>query len=320
MADDVILTMRFVFLTALVILGVDAASGQDFPSKPIRLFAGGAGGSADFAARLIAQGISGPLGQPVIVENRPSNVTPQIVAKAPPDGYTMHVTGTVALVAPFLANVEYDPVRDFAPITIAATSPLVLVVHPTLPVKSTKELVALAKARPGQLNFGTASIGGSAHLSAELFKSLAGINIVTIPYKAAPPALADMLSGELQLLFSNDDSLETHLKSGRLRALAVTSAQPTALHPGLPTVAATVPGYESASILGLWAPAGTPAAIINRLNQEIVRVLNKPEVKEKFFSIGTEIVGSSPAQFAAFIASEMAKWGKVIKDANIRTQ
>lgn len=305
----------------LICLGTNVASGQNFPIKPIRIFAGGAGGSADFAARLIAQGLTGPMGQPVIVENRPANVTPDIVARSAPDGYTIHVTGSVALVAPFLERVSYDPIRDFSPITIAVSSPLVLVVHPALPVKSVKDLITLAKSKPGVLNYGNASTGGSAHLSAELFKSMANINITMIPYRAAAPALNDTLSGELQVLFSNDDSLKAHLASGRLRALAVTSAKPTALFPGLPTMASEgVPGYESASILGLWAPAGTPTSIINRFNEEILRVLSKPDVKEKFYSIGTEVVGSSPEEFSAFIKSEMTKWSKVLKGAGIGIQ
>jgi len=293
---------------------------QDYPNKPIRIFAGGAGGSADFAARLIAHGITGPLGQPVVVENRPSAITPSIVAKSPPDGYTIHVTGTVALVAPFISKVTYDPAKDFTPITVAATSPLVLVVHPSVPAKSVRELLALAKARPGQLNWATASVGGSAYLSAELFKSMSGVNIVSVPYKGAAPALSDTISGELQILFSNDDSLETYLKQGRLRALAVTSAASSLLYPGLPPIAATLPGYESASILGLWAPAGTPMPIIIRLNEEIVRFLNRQEVREEFLSIGTEVVASSPRQFADLIKSEMTKWGKVIKNAGLTVQ
>ena len=300
-------------------MGAGAASGQEFPSKTIRIVAPAAGGGADLVARLIAQGIAGPLGQQVIVDNRTAGVIPgQIVSKAPPDGHTLVLSGSL-WISHLLQNVPYDPVRDFLPVTLAATAPNVLVVHPSLPVKSVKALVALARARPKQLDTAAGSIGGSSHLAAELFNSMAGVDIVHIPYKGASQALNDLLAGEVQVMFPNAGSVMHHVSSGRLRALAVGDAQPSALAPNLPTIAASgVPGFESASKIGLFAPAATPEAVIKRLNQEIVRVLDSAGVKEKLFSSGLESVGSSPEQFGGTVKAEIAKWGKIIKSAGIR--
>ncbi|MBI3938454.1 MAG: tripartite tricarboxylate transporter substrate binding protein [Betaproteobacteria bacterium] len=295
------------------------AADQSYPNKPIRMIAPAIGGASDIAARLIAQSLSGTLGQQVVVDNRGS-IAPEIGAKAAPDGYTLLSYGSPLWLSSFLRdNVPWDPVRDFSPITLTASSPNVLIVHPSLPAKSVRELIALAKARPGELNFSTGSTGALTHLTGELFKAMAGVNIVRIPYKGNGPALNALVGGQVQLMFANSGSVVPQLNSGRLRALAVTSAQPSALVPGLPTVAASgLPGFESVTIIGMFAPAGTPAELIERLNQEIVRVLNRVDVKEKFFRIGVEAVSSSPEQFAAFIKADMTKWGKVIKDAGIR--
>lgn len=313
----------WMFSIAATVIGAGAVSGQDYPNRPVRILTSAAGGTTDFTARLIAQGISGPLGQQVIVENRPGSpaIAGGIVAKATPDGYTLLAYGPSILLMPFLrSNVPYDPVRDFSPISLTDTSPTVLVVHPSVPVKSVKELIALAKARPGELNYGRASVGGANHLPMELFKAMAGVNIVTVPYKGGGPAVIGLLGGEVDLLFGTAASVIAHVKSGRLRALAVTSAQPSALFPGLPTVAADLPGFESGTKNGMFAPAGTPAAIISRLNQEIVRFLKRSDVKAKLMGSGVEAVGSSPEQYRATIHSEMAKWGKIIKDAGIRAE
>ena len=305
----------------LIMLAADVASGQDYPNKPIRIVTTTAGGGNDFAARLIAQGLTVNLGQQVIVDNRSSTVVPgDLVAKAPPDGYTLLVAGGTFSIGPLLQKAPYDPVKDFAALTLAARAPLVVVVHPSSTAKSIKELIALAKANPGGLNYGTPGIGSSAHLSAELFKAMAGVNIVHIPYKGAGPATNDLLGGQVQLAFGNATSVTPHVKSGRLRALAVTTAEPSMLYPALPTVAASLPGYESASLVGIFVPAKTPAALVNRLNREIVRILNQADVKEKFFNSGVEVVGSSPAEFAATIKSEIARMGKVIKDVGIRAE
>jgi tripartite-type tricarboxylate transporter receptor subunit TctC len=297
------------------------SSGQAYPNKPVRIVATEPGGNGDFIARLIAQGISGVLGQPVIVENRAGMIGGETVAKAPPDGYTLICNGGGLWLAPFVRDkVPYDPVRDFSPITLTHRAPVLIVVHPSLPVKSIKELIALAKASPGVLDFSVGSIGSSPHLAAELFKSMANIDMVRIPYKGGgAAAIIALISGEVHLSFASAASVAPHVKSGRLRALAVTSAEPSALAPGLPTVAASgLPGYELEVTTGLFAPAKTPEVIINRLNQEIVRFLNTAAAKEKSLSAGAEAAGTSPEEFAAYIKAEMTRMGKVIKDAGIR--
>ena len=310
-------------LSAGLMLAAGMASGQDYPNKPIRIITQAVGGGPDFAARLIAQAITGPLGQQVIVDNRPASATAAADAafKAPPDGYTLLVhAGSLWLTQFIQDNVSYDAVRDFSPITLVATSPSFVVVHPSLPVKSIKELIALAKARPGELNYGTGTAGGANHLAAELFKTMAAVNMMRIPYKGGSVLMNDVIGGQVQLTFASGGAAAPHIKSGRLRALAVTSAKPSAVFPNLPPVAATVPGYEAIQILGIWARAKTPAAIVNRLNQEIVLVLNKADMKERFLSSAQEVVGNSPEEFAAVIKSDMAKMGKLIRDAGIRAE
>ena len=318
--------LRFAGLVSsagMVALSFTAAYCQDFPTKPIRLVVPGTGNSFDIAARLIAQGISGPLGQPVIVDNRANGtIAAETVAKAPPDGYTLLVNGSNLWLLPFLqSNVPYDPVRDFLPITLTTRSPTILVVHPSLPVKSVRDLIALAKSSPGRMNYASGSTGSTNHLAAELFKSMAGVNIVRIGYKGSGPALVDLIAGHVQMMFSVTGSVAPHMKSGRMKALAVSSAQPSTLAPGLPTVAASgLPGFSAVSDAGMFAPAKTQAAIITRLNQEVVRVLNSAEVKEKFLGTGVETVGSSPEQLAATVKADSARLGKLIKDAGIREE
>jgi tripartite-type tricarboxylate transporter receptor subunit TctC len=310
-----------IFFTSLAVLGSATTSAQNYPQKPVRIVTSGVGGAGDFASRLIGQAISPGLGQQVIVDNRASSFIPaEIVAQSPSDGYTLLLYGSVVWLAPFLwDNVRYDPVKDLAPITLAVTSPNVLVVHPSLPVKSVQDLVRLAKAKPGQLNYGIASPGSSGSLAAELLRSMAGLNMVRINYKGAGAMLTDVISGSVHLSFATASSATPHLKSGRLRALAVTSAQPSALFPGLPTVAsAGLPGYESASTTGIFAPAGTPAPITTRLNQEIVKALNTAAVRDKFMGSGSEIVASAPEQLTALVKSDMTRLGKVIKDAGMK--
>ena len=316
------LTIRSVasiFSVAMMALGAGLVAGQDYPSKPIRISTVQTGGGTDFIARLIANGISGPLGQPVIVENRPTLIAIETGIKAPPDGYTILVAGGTLWTGPLLQSKPlYDPVTDLAPITIVVSAPNVIVVHPSLPVKSVKELIALAKARPGELNYAQGSVGGSTHIAAELFKSMAGVSVVGIPYKGSGGSMGGLLGGEVQVGFENTIAVTPYMKSGRIRALAVTSPQPSVLTPGIPTVSASgLPGYESGSQQGVVAPAKTPAAIIRRLNQEIVRVFNMPDIKQKVFDTGSEPVANSPEEMAAKIKSDLARIGKVIKDAGI---
>jgi tripartite-type tricarboxylate transporter receptor subunit TctC len=312
---------RMFWIVAAIVaaVGASAARAQNYPSKPIRFVTAAAGGSPDFVSRVIAQGISGPLGQQVIVDNRSSGIIPaEIVARAAPDGYTLMVSSNALWIVTLMQSVTYDPVKDFAPIALTNMSPAVLVVHPSVPAKSVRELIALAKARPGELNYSSSTNGTASHLAGELFKAMAGVNMVRIAYKGAGIAINDLISGQVQLTFVTATSVMSHVKSGRLRALAVTSAQPFALLPELPTVAASgVPGYEATSLGCVMAPARIPETIVNRLNQEIVRYLRTPEAKEKFLIAGSEVVASSPEQLAIAMKSEMAKMGKVIRDAGI---
>jgi tripartite-type tricarboxylate transporter receptor subunit TctC len=315
---------RFVFWlfsvgAMLTVAGM--ACGQNYPSRVVRILTTEPGTSTDVAARLIAQGLTGSLGQPVIVENR-GIMAVETVAKAPPDGHSLVLYTSPLWLTPFMRdNASWDPVRDFAPITLVLNSPYVLVAHASLPVNTLGELIALAKARPGELNYGSSSAGSANHLAAELFKAMAGVNIVRVPYKGAGPALSAMLAGQVQVMFAGPGAVAPHVKTGRLKALAVTTAQPSALAPGLPTVAASgLPGYEASSLAGMFAPAKTPALVVTRLNQEIVRIIRRADVKERLFDFGTEGIGNSPEEFAATIKSEMAAMGKLIKDVGIRAE
>ena len=303
----------------LMVAGVHV-SGQNYPNKPIRIVTSSAGGGSDFTTRQIAQGISGPLGQPVIVENRPTGLIPgEVVSRSPPDGYTLLLGSNSFWTVTLLRDASYDVVRDFSPITMSTRSPLILVVHPSLPVKSVKELIALAKGRPGELNAAHGGVGGSNHLAGELFNSMAGLKILWIAYKGGSLPVNALLGGEVQMMFVNPLGGMPHVKSGKFRLLAVSSTQPSALAPGAPPITASgVPGYELIAVDGVFAPAKTPEPIINRLNQEIARFLNTPEAKERFFNSGLETVGNSSEQFTAAVKSELARMGKVIKEAGIK--
>jgi len=313
--------MRLRFLAwmfAIGALAMSAARAQDFPSKPIRIVTGAPGGSSDFTARLIAQGLTENLRQQVIVDNR-GNVDGELVAKAPPDGYTLVIDGASIWIGPLVQKAPYDPVRDFAPVTLAVSAPNVVIVQPSIPVKSIRELIALAKAQPGKLNYSSGGIGASSHLAAELFKSMAGVAIVNVNYKGTGPALNALIANEVQVMFVNPAIASPHIKSERVRALAVASLEPSPLMPDLPTVAAAgLPGFESVVLQGMFAPAGTPPARVTLLSREIAKVLNRPDVKERHFNTGVETVASTPEELVARIKSEMAKWGKVIRDAGIR--
>lgn len=314
---------RFVIVllsSGVMIAGTNAASGQNYPEKPIRIVTGSAGGGSDFTSRQIAQGISVPLGQPVIVDNRASGIVAgEIVARAPADGYSLTVAGSAFWILQLLRKMPYDALKDFEPVSMLERSPNVLVVYPSLPVKSVKELIALAKARPGGLNYGSGATGAPAHLGGELFKSMAGVSIVNVPYKSTPQIVAALISGEVQMAIIDAGLVAPHLKSGKLIGLAVTSAEPSPLAPGLPAVAVTgLPGYEMVGMTGIFAPAKTPAAIVNRLNQEIVRFMVRPEVKERFLNAGTETIASTPEQLAIAMKADINRMEKVIKDAGIR--
>ena len=301
------------------------AYAQDYPSKPLRFIAPNLpGGPTDILARLIGQKLTESMGQPVIIENRAGaggNIGTEVAAKAPPDGYTL-VTGNNAT---FGANVSlykrlgFDPVKDFTPVILVATQPNILVVHPSLPVRNVKDLIALAKARPGQLNYSGSGVGAAAHLAAELFKSMTGTNIVHISYKSAAPALTDLIGGQTQLMFATALSVMPHIKSQRVKALAVTTAKRSRILPELPTVAeAGVPGFEASTWHGVLVPAGTPAPVVERLNSEINKMLQTADVRDKLGALGAEIVGGSSKDFADHIRREIPKWAKVVKSINVQ--
>jgi tripartite-type tricarboxylate transporter receptor subunit TctC len=318
---------RAALCIAIVSCPCEYALAQDYPVRPIRFIAPNLpGGPTDILARIIAQKLSDSLGQPVVVENRAGaagNIGTEVAAKSPPDGYTL-LSGNIAT---FGANVSlykrlgFDPVKDFAPVVLVATQPNILVVHPSLPVTSVKELIALARARPGQLNYAGSGIGAVAHLAAELFKNDTATNIVHIAYKSAAPALTDLIAGQTQLMFATALSVQPHLQAKRLRPLAVTTPQRARAFPELPTVAeAGVPGFEATTWHGVLVPAGTPATIVGKLNAEINRLLQLPDVRERLGNLGAEIIGGTPREFAEHIQREIPRWAKVIKAAGIQLE
>ena len=315
-------------LSFAVLAGVYAdAPAQEYPVKAIRFIAPNLpGGPTDILARLIGQKLAESFGQPVVIENRAGaggNIGTEAAAKSPPDCYTL-VTGNNAT---FGANVSlykhlgFDPIKDFAPLVLVATQPNILVVHPSLPVTSVKQLIVLAKARPGELNYAGSGMGAVAHLAAELFKSMTGTDIVSIPYKSAGPALVELIAGQNQLMFATSLSVQPHIKSEKLRALAVTTAKRSRLMPELSTIAeAGVPGFEAMTWHGVLTTGGTPPAIVNKLSAEINRILQLPDVRERLGTLGAEIIGGTPKEFADHIQREIPKWAKVIKDAGVRVE
>jgi tripartite-type tricarboxylate transporter receptor subunit TctC len=311
-------------LMAVSFIHAGAAAAQNYPAKPIRLIVPqSAGGSTDLVARPLAQRLGEALGQTVIVDNRPgagSTIGTDLVAKSAPDGHTLLAVAASFSMSPSLyQNLPFDPVRDFAPISLLSSLPNILVVHPSLPVKSVKELVALAKARPGQLNFGSSGMATGTHMSMELLKHMTGISMVHVPYKGGAPSITALLSGEVQVTLATISTALPHVKAGKLRALAVSTARRSAAAPEVPTIAESgVPGYDYASWIGLLAPAKTPQPIIARLNAEAVKALQTPEMKAILAVEGSEPVGNSPAEFAAIMQTEVARWMKVVKAAGIK--
>ena len=304
-------------LGAALSIPAPATAAEAYPSKPVRIITAAAGGGSDFVARMIATPLGPQLGQQVIVDNR-GLLASDIAAKAPADGYTLLLSGGTLWLLPFMREGVASDQSDFVPLTMATQTVNILVVHPSLPAQSVKDLVGLAKAQPGQLNFATSGNGNSVHIAGELFKAMTNTRIVRVNYKAASQALTDLMAGQTQLMFSVPGSAVPHVKAKRLRALAVTSAKPSPLFPELPTVSAAVPGYETVSLIGMFAPAGTPPAIVTRLSQEIGKILQRPDVREKFIAQSIEPFPTTPEAAAALIKSEMARMGKVIKSANIR--
>jgi len=313
---------------ALAALAISAsAQAQVYPAKPIRMIvAYPPGGGTDIVGRMVAQKLGETLGQGVLVENRggaSGNIGTELAARAAPDGYTI-LMGNVApnaINVSLFKNLPFDPVADFVPVSLVASTPNILVVHPSIPARTVKEVIALAKAKPGTLNFASAGVGSSSHLAGELFRILAGADIVHVPYKGAGPAIVDVLSGQVQLYFATMPAAMPHVKSGKLAPVAVTSSRRSQALPDLPTTAeAGVPGYEASTWYGVLAPAHTPAAVIARLHENIVKILAVSETRARLADQGFEPVGNSPEEFGAYIKSEIAKWGKVIGDAGIRPE
>ena len=317
-------TLCFCVAAFALCLEVAAASAQQYPARPIRFICPFApGGGTDVLARLLAQSLYEPLGQPVIVDNRPGAggvIGADIAAKAPADGYTIVLGSPGPLtINPNLQRVPYDTLRDFAPITLATISPFVLVLHPSTPAGSVKELIALARSKPGQLNYGSAGTGSVSHFSSEQFKSLAGVNVTQIPYKGAGPAVTDLLAGRLHFMFENLPTVIAHVRAGKLKLLAVGTKTRSKIVPEYPTVAeAGVPGYESSTAFGVLAPAKTPAAVVTRLNRELAKVLNSAAIREKMAAQGVEAVGGTPQEYAVHLKEELAKYGRIVKAAGIK--
>ena len=304
---------------------VTRAQQPAYPAKPIRIIVPLApGGATDILARAIGQKMTEGLGQPVIVDNRPGaggNIGSDVVAKAQPDGYTLLMggVGPNAINATLYPKLPYDAANDFAPVAHVANVTNLLVVHPSVPAKSVKELIAIAKARPGKLTHASSSPGSAGHLAGEMMKIMAGIDMVTVNYKGSAPALVDLISGQVDLMFDNMPPSLPHIKSGKLKALAVSGGERTSVLPDLPTIAESgLPGFDAGSWFGILAPAGTPPAIVNRLNAVIVKSLTSPELRERLSSQGAAPVGSTPEQFGRHIRAEIAKWAKVIKAANVK--
>ena len=302
-----------------------SANAQIWPTKPIRYvvpFA--AGGTTDILARTISEKLSVALGQPVIVDNKPGaggGVGAAEVAKAPPDGYTI-LGGTIsthAINATLYSKLPYDPVRDFVAITLIARVPNMLVINNDIPAKNVAELIKLMKANPGNWNFASSGSGTSQHLSGELFKNMAGVEMQHIPYKGSPPALTDVMGGQVSMTFDNITTAWTLAKAGKLRAIAVTTAKRSPVAPDVPTLAESgLPGYEIGSWQGVFAPAGTPPDIVKRLNSEIVKIINMPDVQKRLLELGAEPVGNSSEEFTAFVKTEVVKWGDVVKKSGAK--
>lgn len=313
------------FLLGLLLsLAASSSFAQAYPSKPIRLVIPfSAGGSTDIVGRLIAAKLSVDLGQPVVVENRPGaggSVGSDLVAKADPDGYAiLMVPGAHTINASLYQKLPYDTLRDFEPVIQIASVATMIVVHPAVPVTSVAELIALAKARKGELNYGSAGSGTVTHMTAELFKLMAEVDITHVPYKGSSQALKDLLGGRVQVMFANFPGTLNHVQAGKLRAIAVNGAKRSPLLPSTPTVAESgLPAFEANTWYGILAPAGTPRAVIDRLNSEIEKALQTSEVRDFLSKEGGEVIGGKPEQFAAFIRADIAKWARVIKQSGIR--
>jgi tripartite-type tricarboxylate transporter receptor subunit TctC len=312
--------------TLTLMWGALAANAQSFPSKPIKMVVPfPAGGTVDFFARVVSTKLSESLGQPVLVENRAGaggNIAVAAVVKSAPDGYTLLMgSEIVAINTSLYSRLSYDPLKDLAPITLVGTVPNILIVNPALPANSVKELIALAAKSPGKISFASTGQGTSSHLSSELFKLMANVDITHIPYKGGPPAVADLIGGQVNMMFINMPTGIGHVKSGKARILAVSSLRRVSQLPEVPTVdQAGLKGYDTQAWSGLYAPAGTPPEVIAKLNAEVVKILKMPAVREQLAAQGAEPVGDSPEEFARFMRDEIAKWAKLIKISGAKVE
>jgi tripartite-type tricarboxylate transporter receptor subunit TctC len=311
-------------LAATTLLACASALAQQYPSKPLKLIMSfPAGGPTDIVGRLIGQKLTDAWGQNVVIDNRPGGggmIGGALAAKSPADGYTLFLGGISTLaIAPFVQkNMPFDPVRDFQPVSLTTLQPLLLMTHPSVPVKTVKEFVALARSRPGQINYASSGPGGSGHLAGELFKSMTQTSLVHIPYRGVPPALIDLMSGQVQTMFGTILASVPHIRTGKLRAIAITGPRRSVAITEVPTFAESgMPGFDASSWNGIVVPAGTPRPVVDKLNAEIVRIMQMPAVLERLSPDGTLALNSTPEEFAAYIKSEQAKWSKVVRAANI---
>ena len=315
-----------VALTLALVLASQTAPAQTFPSKPVRIIvAFPPGGGTDIVARIMSPKMSENLGQQVVIDNRAGAagiVGTELAAKSPADGYTMFMgtLGNLSVNPLLYSKLPFDVGRDFAPLTLVVSVTFVLYVHPSVPVKTVKDLIALAKSRPGQINYASSGNGGAPHLAAELLNSMAGVKMIHVPYKGSGPSFIDLLGGQVPLTFDSMVQGLQYVKSGRLRAVAVLGPKRSPVLPDVPTVGETLPGYEVVNWFGMVVPAATPRDIVTRLNTETVKVLRMPDIRERLMANGAEPVGSTPDEFGAFMKSESAKWARVIKEANIRAE
>jgi tripartite-type tricarboxylate transporter receptor subunit TctC len=320
--------MSFVTRLLLVFVAcIAAAQAQTYPTKPVRIIVGFvAGGPSDLVARMVAQGLSERMGQQFIVENRPGAtgiIGAEVVAKSPPDGHVLYLASqTTHAVAPAMyAKVSYDPIRDFVTIVRVAHNPLLMVVHPSMPVKQFKDVVALAKSRPGQINFATGGIGSSPHMSMELIKSMTKIDMVPVHYKGDGAAIIDVLGGHVQLFNASIGTLLPHVRSGKMRGLSVTSLKRSAMAPEFPTLDESgLKGFEVLTWFGILGPSGMPQQTVTRLNTEILQVVAQPAARDQLLKMGFEVLSNTPQEYAAFLKLEHARWGKVVKDLGLKAE
>jgi len=322
-------TIRIVSIGVVAILfllyGVNSAQPQSFPSKPVTVIVPAPpGGTADISMRIIAHKLTESLGQQVIIDNRPGAggiIASQLAVKATPDGYTVLMNYTSHAINPSLyKKLPYDSTKDFSPLTLLGVTPLVLVVHPSVPAKTVSEFIAYAKANPGKLNYGSAAIGGASHMGGELLKIKAGLDIVHVPYKGGAAAVADLINGQIQMGLDSLLVMQPHIKAGKVRPLGVTNLKRTEISPSLPAIAETIPNFEANAWFGIMAPASTPREIVARLNTEFIKILRTPETREKLTQQGFEAVGNSSEEYTAFLKKETEKWAEVVRIAGVKVE